>query len=507
MGGSSLSLGRVRSTRAGSCPGTGLQGLLGAYGSCRYAGSLSFAPDLMSDERTPGRRPPHNLDAERALLGAMLIDPDRITEAAEIVRPESFFDQRNATLCSVMLDLAERGMPVDPVTVAHVLRVDEKLASIGGEAFLVDLMEGVTSSAHLLFYARIVSECATLRNLIAEATSIVSSAYEARPEGDAVQLLLDESENRIFRIGRGRDSQNAESVGDVINEAWRRIEARGHREGITGIPSGFYDLDEMLCGFNAGDLVIVAARPAMGKTTFALNVIEKAALSVPGCLGRSPTILMFSLEMGRLSLIERMLCSRAQVEAFRLRAGRLSAEERQLLTTASDDLRATNILFDDSPGLNIMSLRSRARRVRARHGLDMILIDYLQLVSASKADSRQHEISIISRGLKALARELEIPVIALAQLSRQVENRDDKRPQLSDLRESGSIEQDADVVLMLFRPEYYSQYRDDEEYRGVAEVICAKHRNGPTGLVRLQFFPETMRFENRTVREAQPIAP
>ncbi len=461
----------------------------------------------MSESGTSGRRPPHNLDAERALLGAMLIDPVRITEADEIVKKEYFYDSRNGELYQVIADLAERGTPVDPVTVAQVLRVDGKLAAVGGEEYLIELMGGVTSSAHMVHYARIVAENSTLRSLIGEATDIITSAYATRPEGDTVQKLLDESENRIFSITRGRDAQGAASVSDIITEAFKRIDARGNHVGLTGITSGFFDLDEMTCGWNAGDLVILAARPAMGKTAFALNLVEHAAMSSPEWMEKNPSVLMFSLEMGRLSLIERMLCSRARVQAYRLRQGRLTAEERQLLTNAADELSRTRIFFDDTPALSIMSVRSRARRVRAQYGLDIIMIDYLQLLTASKSDNRQHEIGIISRGLKALARELEIPIIALAQLSRAVELRDIPRPQLADLRESGSIEQDADVVMMLFRPEYYQKFRDDPEYQGLAEVILAKHRNGPTGTVNLQFFPETMRFENRTVHEAEPIAP
>ena len=460
----------------------------------------------MSAEQNSGRGLPNNVDAERALLGAMLIDPVRITEADEVVKADYFFDSRNALLYQVIADLAERGTPVDPVTVAQVLRVDGKLAAIGGEEYLIELMGGVTSSAHMVHYARIVAENATLRALITEATSIISNAYETRPEGDTVQKLLDESENRIFSITRGRDAQGAVPVSEIITEAFKRIDARGNRVGLTGITSGFFDLDEMTCGWNAGDLIILAARPAMGKTALALNLVEHAAMANPEWMDGSPSVLMFSLEMGRTSLIERMLCSRARVQAYRLRQGRLSAEERQLLTNAADELSRTRIFFDDTPALSIMSVRSRARRVRAQYGLDIIIIDYLQLLTASKSDNRQHEIGIISRGLKALARELEIPIISLAQLSRAVELRDIPRPQLADLRESGSIEQDADVVMMLFRPEYYQKFRDDPEYQGVAEVILAKHRNGPTGTVNLQFFPEIMRFENRTVQEAEPIS-
>jgi len=460
----------------------------------------------MSEASLPGRTPPHNSEAERSLLGAILIDPERISEAAELVRPESFFTKGHGLLFEVLLELSEKGTPVDPVTVCQALQLKGQLERVGGDALLLELMQTVTSSAHLVHYARMVAACATLRSLIGEATDIIASAYETSPEPEEVRGLLDRSENRIFGIAGTGEVQGAEPVSETIAEVFRRIDARSHRQGITGITTGYYDLDEMLCGFNGGDLIVIAARPSMGKTAFALNVVEHAALSTPDWLGQQPTVLLFSLEMGRLSLIERMLCSRARVEAYRLRTGRLSAEERDELVRAADELHSTRILFDDTPSLDIMSLRSRARRVRARFGLHMIVIDYLQLLSAPKSESRVQEISVISRGLKALARELEIPVIALAQLSRAVELRDPPRPQLADLRESGSIEQDADVVMFLYRPEYYAKYRDDEEKRGLAEVICAKHRNGPTGTVNLQFFPNTMRFDNRTVQESEPLS-
>lgn len=466
----------------------------------------------MDEERSVGRQQPSSIEAERALIGALMIDPIRVAEAAEVVRAEDFFDARLGHLYGVLVRLAERNTPIDFVTVAEELRAGEKLEEVGGSAALVALAESVTSSAHLMHHASMVADTSTLRALISQSTEILTKAYETRPVGEDVQALLDESEVGIFNVSRKRRGDGAAEITDILNEAFRRIDARSHREGLTGVPTGFLDLDDMTSGLNKGDLVIVAARPAMGKTAFALSLMENAALSQPEWLGRSPSVLLCSLEMGRLSLVERMLCSRARVEGHRLRMGRLSGEERADLTDAADDLRRARIFIDDSPGLTLMSLRSRARRLQAQHGLDLILIDYLQLLTYPGAESRQQEISNISRSLKGLARELDLPVVALAQLSRQVESRDPPRPQLSDLRESGSIEQDADMVMLLYRPEYYLRQRgqeDDEgaaELRGLAELILSKHRNGPTGTVKLQFFQSFMRFENREMGVAEPIS-
>jgi replicative DNA helicase len=272
---------------------------------------------------------------------------------------------------------------------------------------------------------------------------------------------------------------------------------------MTGLPSGFYELDDMLCGFNAGDLVVIAARPSMGKTAFVLNILDHAALHAPEWLERNPTLLFFSLEMGQQSIVRRMLCTRARVDAHRLRTGKIPNEDYAELSRAAGELASANIFIDDTPGLSVMALRSRARRLKQQHGLDMVVLDYLQLMTHPRSESRQQEISNISRSLKELARELEIPVLALSQLSRQVELRDDKRPQLADLRESGSIEQDADVVLLLFRPEYY--FRDREDVKGLAEIIVAKQRNGPTGEVKLSFVGSQMRFENRAPTMDEPF--
>lgn len=453
------------------------------------------------------RAMPKNLDAERAVLGSLLVDPERIAEAVELLSREDFFHKGHGAVFAVLEALSEKAAPVDLVTVSQALRAEGILAELGGEEFLVGLVQSVTSSAHLLFHSRIVADNAVLRSLIGETTDILTQAFETAPDGENVQALLDDSENRIFRISRTRDTEGAESVSEVITEVFRRIDARSHRQGLTGLETGFYELDEKLCGMNAGDLIVLAARPSMGKTALALNLLENSAMCQPDWMERKPTVLLFSLEMGRISLLERMLCSRAGVEAHRLRSGRLATEERQALTEAADELQQCNILIDDSPGLSMMSLRSRARRVRAQYGLDAIFVDYLQLLSFPRAESRQQEISSISRSLKALARELNIPIIALAQLSRAVELRDPPRPQLADLRESGSIEQDADVVLLLYRAEYYPKFRDDPEHRDKAEIIIAKHRNGPTGAVGLQFFASTMRFRNPTADHVEAIMP
>ncbi len=450
-----------------------------------------------------GRTLPQSEEAERALLGALLLDGERIPDAAELLRPGDFHDRRHQILFEVLVALADRSAPVDFITVGEALRAAGRFEEVGGAPFLIDLAGSVTTAAHATYHANLVADTGTLRDLIREATDIVTRAYETRPDGDEVKALLDDSEQRMFRLSRRDERSGAEPIGTAIAEAFRRIDAASHREGLTGLTSGFIDLDQILCGLNAGDLLVVAARPSMGKTAFALNMIEHAALSRPSWLDRPPVVLLFSLEMGRQQVVSRMLCSRARVDAHRLRSGRIPSEDRAELTTAADELSRAKIFIDDTSNLTMMSLRGRARRLKAKHGLDLIVLDYLQLITFPGSESRQQEISNISRSLKGLARELEVPVVALAQLSRQVELRDPPRPQLADLRESGSIEQDADVVMLLYRPEYYPKYRD-EETRGLAEVIVAKQRNGPTGKVNLQFFDSTTRFENRapTVTEA-----
>ncbi|MEX1025082.1 MAG: replicative DNA helicase [Planctomycetota bacterium] len=452
-----------------------------------------------------GRTPPKNDEAERALLGALLLDPERIGEVAEVVRAEDFYAKRHQLLFECLERLHERNDPVDFVSVGQALRAMDAYQAVGGSEYLIELSSTITTSAHSAYHATLVAESATLRRLIHEATEMVRSAYETRPDGEAVRDLVDECEQRMFRLSRDERGSQVASISDAIKDTFRRIDAMTHRDGLTGVTTGFLDLDQMLCGLNAGDLLILAARPSMGKTAFALNVCERAAMSQPEWLDRKPSVLLFSLEMGRQQLVNRMLCTRARVDAHRLRTGQIPADDRAELANAADELSRTNIFIDDSSNLTALAVRSRARRIKAKHGLDMILVDYLQLLTFPKSESRQQEISNISRTLKAVAREFEVPVIALAQLSRQVESRDDKRPLLSDLRESGSLEQDADVVMMLFRPEYYAQYRGDPQYENLAEVIIGKHRNGPTGSVKLNFFPSQMRFEDRAPQAAEAI--
>jgi replicative DNA helicase len=423
-----------------------------------------------------------------------LIDPERVAEVAERISAEDFFSERHGALFAALVAMAERSAPIDFVSVGEALTARGDLQKVGGRSYLVELASLVSSSAHLLHHARIVRETALLRRLIRESTEILSEAYHTRSAGEEVGELLDRAEHRICSVAAQRATQDAEPIASAIQETFRRIDSASHRTGLTGLPTGYFDLDDMLCGLNGGDLLILAARPSMGKTALALNIVDHAATHAPQWLEEQPSVLMFSLEMGRQALVSRMLCARARVDAHKLRTGRIPNTDYAELARAAGELEGARIFIDDMPGLSVMALRSRARRFRAKHGLHLIVIDYLQLMSSPGSESRQQEISTISRGLKDLARELEVPVLALSQLSRAVESREDKRPQLADLRESGSIEQDADVVMLLYRPEYYAP---SEENRGLAEVHVAKQRNGPTGPVRLQFFGSIMRFENR----------
>jgi replicative DNA helicase len=462
----------------------------------------------MTGENLPGRVPPHNHDAEKAVLGALLLQPERIPEVAETLAREDFFAKRHQIVYQCLVDLGSRGAPIDFLTVGEALRAGGLFQAIGGTETLIELGSAVTSAAHLVHHAQIVAQAATLRRLIDASTEIVEEAHATRPDGDAVRQLLDQSEQRIFQLSRRSAVEGAGPVRTALQEVFRTLDARTHH-GLTGLTTGFYDLDEKLCGLNRGDLLIVAARPSMGKTAFALNMIESAAMSRPEHLsGRAPVVLFFSLEMGKQSIAQRMLCSRARVDAHKLRTGKIPEEDYSALSEAAGEIEGSSIYIDDTPGLSVMSLRGRARRIKAKHGLDLVVLDYLQLMSHPKSESRQLEISEISRSLKALARELDIPVVALAQLSRAVEGKDRNPrgwPMLSDLRESGSIEQDADVVMMLYREEYYVAGDVPDEVKGKATVILAKHRNGPTGQVTLQFRPNIMRFENPAPSAAEPI--
>ncbi len=452
-----------------------------------------------------GRIPPHNEEAERGVLGALLIDPHRIPDVAELLREEDFFAKKHGQIYAALEALNDRGEPVDLITVGERLQGAGALQAVGGRAYLMQLAAGVTNSAHVMHHARLVSETGTLRRLIQEANGIIENAYSTRPDGEAVTNLVDESENAIFRISQGKSGGEVMTMATAIEETFKRIDSTAGRSGLTGVPSGFYDLDDLTCGFAGGQLIILAARPAMGKTAFALNIMENAAFSRMDDVDGPPVVLFFSLEMGAQSIVSRMLCAHARVDAHKLKTGNIPADDYSELARAAGELRECRLFIDDTPGLSVMAMRSRARRVKQQNkALNLIVVDYLQLMTMPKAESRQLEISAISRSLKELARELDVPVIALSQLSRAVESREDKKPQLSDLRESGSIEQDADTVMMLYRPEYYEP---TDENRGVAELVVAKQRNGPTGTVSLQFRGSIMRFENRVPSVAEPIAP
>ena len=458
----------------------------------------------MQEAELPARVAPHNEEAEQSIVGALLLAPDRIPEVAEALRSEDFYGKRHRALFESLLRLADRNVEIDFVTVGEDLRGAGTFQLVGGTEALIDLSSRVTSGAHLGHHVRIVAETSELRRLIESSTQIIEEAYQTRPDGESVKKLLDSAEHSIFSIARGRGAEAADPISSVLTETFKRIDSQSHRSGLTGLDTGFYDLNDRLCGLNAGDLIIIAARPSMGKTAFALNLIEHAALTRPAFLQVHPTVLLFSLEMGKQQIVSRMLCCRARVDAHKLRTGRLPPEDYQQLSEAADELSGAKIFIDDSPNLSVMALRGRARRMKAQHGLHMIVVDYLQLMTHPKSESRQMEISAISRSLKALARELDVPVIALAQLSRAVETREPPRPMLSDLRESGSIEQDADVVMLLYRAEYYPKFAT-EENKGKAEVIIGKHRNGPTGTVTLNFFPQHMRFENPELSIAEPV--
>ncbi len=461
----------------------------------------------MDNQTLPGRVPPHNDEAERAVLGALLLAPDRIPEVSEALAAEDFFSRQHGLLFESLLDLYARGEPIDFLTLGEALRASGRFQAVGGAQALTDLALAVTSAAHVNFHARIVADSATLRRLADSATEILEQALETRPDGESVKRLLDESESRIFQLSRRTQREGADSVRSVLEETFKIIEARTHRDTV-GLKTGYYELDEKLCGLNRGDMIIVAARPSMGKTAFALNLIEGAAMQFDERLSRKPTALLFSLEMGKQAIVQRMLCSRARVDAHKLRTGRIPDEDYGALMEAAGELGESNIFIDDTPGLSVMALRGRARRVKAKYGLDLIVLDYLQLMTHPKSESRQLEISEISRSLKALARELDTPVIALSQLSRAVEGKDRNPrgwPMLSDLRESGSIEQDADIVMMLYREEYYAVGDVPEEVKGKATIIIAKHRNGPTGQIVLNFRPNIMRFENPAPSAAEPI--
>ena len=432
---------------------------------------------------------PHSLEAERSVLGAVLVDNRLLNRVLPILASEDFYRESHRRIFRAMENLSVGASAVDPVTLGDALDKEGALESVGGIPYIASLLEGVPRLVNAEHHARIVKEKALLRRLIEESSRIASLA--ARDE-ESAESVLDEAEKAIFRIGEDRIKTGFVPLQDVAHDAYAIIEKLAeHKELITGVPTGFVELDELTSGLQPNELIVLAARPSMGKTAFALNVAENAALRHGKVVG------IFSLEMAREQLFFRMLGSQSRVDLHRIRTGRVSKEEWTRLIMAFQTLNDARMFIDDSAGIGVMEMRAKARRLKAEHGVDLLIVDYLQLMRGrGRYESRQQEISDISRSLKELAKELHVPVLALSQLSRAPETRseDRHRPRLSDLRESGAIEQDADVVVFIYRPEVY--FPNDEQKSGVAEIIIGKQRNGPIDTVRLVFLRQHTRFEN-----------
>lgn len=433
------------------------------------------------------RTPPHNNEAEQSVIGAIFLEPQSLITASEILLPDDFYRIAHKKIFETMLVLSDKGQPIDLVTITEELNVKNELEDVGGISYLTELANTVPTAANVVYYAKIVEEKALLRRLIRVATDIVEDGYTRE---DEVEALLGEAEKKMMEVSNRKNAGDFRHIKDVLVETYDNIELLHTRKGdVTGIPTGFRDLDKMTAGFQRNDLIIVAARPSVGKTAFALNVAQNVATKA------RENVAIFSLEMGAEQLVMRMLCAEGNIDAQVLRTGNLEADDWRKLTMAMGTLSNAGIFIDDSPGIRINEIRSKCRRLQQEHGLGMIMIDYLQLIMGSGrgSDNRQQEVSEISRSLKALARELKVPVIALSQLSRGVEQRQDKRPMMSDLRESGSIEQDADIVSFLYREDYYDK---ETEMQNMIEIIIAKQRNGPTGTVTLAFAKEYNKFLN-----------
>ncbi|ARF68360.1 replicative DNA helicase [Paenibacillus larvae subsp. pulvifaciens] len=448
----------------------------------------------MSGEMLMDRVPPQNIEAEQAVLGAILLDSDALVTAMERVSSDDFYRGSHQRIFEAMIELAQEDEPVDLITLTARLQNKQELEEAGGVTYLSELANAVPTAANVDYYAQIVEEKSMLRRLIRTATQIVSNGYASSED---VGLMLNDAEQRILEISQRRSSSGFVSIRDVLMEVFERVEfLYSHKGGTTGIPSGFHDLDKMTSGFQRSDLIIVAARPSVGKTAFALNIAQNVGVRA------KETVAIFSLEMGAAQLVQRMVCAESNVDAQRMRTGFLESDDWEKLTMAIGALSEANIYIDDSPGITVADIRAKCRRLKQEKGLGMILIDYLQLISGrGKGDNRQQEVSEISRTLKQIARELDAPVIALSQLSRGVEQRQDKRPMMSDLRESGSIEQDADIVAFLYRDDYYDK---ETEKKNIIEIIIAKQRNGPVGTVELAFLKNYNKFVSldRTHQEA-----
>lgn len=440
---------------------------------------------------------PHDSEAEKAVLGAVFLDPEAIIDASDVLQPDDFYENANRIVFQAMLNISDREEVIDPVTLQDELKKNNQVDDIGGIAYVTELSMATPTAAHVTYYAKIVKRKAILRNLISTSQRIIQNAIEG---SDDVTDILDDAESQIMGVSQDNASGGFKSIHDVLNTAMEEINSiPDDGNMVTGLPSGFSELDKMTTGFHDDELIILAARPGVGKTAFALNVAQFVGLKT------DKTVAMFSLEMGAEQLVQRMLASEGLIDSQHLRTGQLTDEEWRKLVVAAGSLDNTSIYIDDTPGIKMSEIRAKARRLAKEKGnLGLIVIDYLQLIEGPRSESRQQEVSAISRQLKKLAKELHIPVIALSQLSRSVEQRQDKRPVLSDIRESGSIEQDADIVAFLYRDDYYRDERDEddegeveaEEDNGEVEVIIEKNRSGTRGTIKLMFSKPYNRFSN-----------
>lgn len=432
------------------------------------------------------RTAPQNIAAEQATLGSIILEKESILNCIEILQPEDFYKNAHQIIYQCALDLFEKNQAVDLVTLTEELKKRKQLDEVGGASYLATLMGSVPTAANVIYYAKIVEEKAILRKLINHATQIVAMGYEEQEEA---RVILDKAENLIFEVSQQKIRDFFSPLKDLLTESFEKIEDLYHSGNfITGVPSGFLKFDELTTGFQPSELVIVAGRPSMGKTAFCMNIAQYAAMQ------HKIPVAIFSLEMSKSQIVQRMLCSEARIDTHALRRGAMPEGDWPKLSMAAGRLSSAPIFIDDSAGISPLEIKAKARRLKAKHDLGLIVIDYLQLIQTGlKVENRQQEISQISRSLKGLARELNIPVIAVSQLSRAVEQRSIQRPRLSDLRESGALEQDADLVVFIYREEYY---KPKSSKKGIAEVIISKQRNGPTGTVELAFLKEYTRFEN-----------
>ena len=444
----------------------------------------------MPEVAVAARTLPHNLEAERSVLGAILLHNDAFNLAAEVIDSKDFFRDAHRRIFDKMVKLVERGDAIDLVTLKEELGRAGELDEIGGPAYITALVDGVPRSTNVEHYARIIKEKATLRNLIYSANKILTTAYEGAEEAD---IILDQAEHAIFAIADDKVRDGFVSLRDLAQASLETIEKlHAHKELITGVPTGFTDLDEMTSGLQPSDLIIIAARPSMGKTSLVLNMAQHVGTKTDMTVG------VFSLEMSKEQLFLRLLTSEARIDAHRLRGGFLGERDWGRLSQAIGTLSEARIFIDDTPSIGVLEMRAKCRRLKAEHNLHLVVVDYIQLMQGrGRFENRQQELASISRSLKILAKELQVPILALSQLSRATESRSDHRPQLSDLRESGALEQDADVVLFIFREEMYATDAERRpEIEGIAELIIGKQRNGPTGTVRLAFLKQYTRFEN-----------